>query len=134
MMTTHSVPRIDTAFAQTKQELRMLFWTLYNDIGTGGDGFSFRAETQTTDLEVATLNQDTDGGGLPLPIKMALNTIPMLFKGIAETIDPNIMIAKLIRIAADGDNGKIAKFPSTTRRLKKPNQNPINPDTANKKK
>ena len=113
MMTTHSVPRINTAFAQTKQELRMLFWTLYNDIGTGGDGFSFRAETQTTDLEVATLNQDTDGGGLPLPIKMALNTIPMLFKGIAETIDPNIMIAKLIRIAADGDNGKIAKFPST---------------------
>ena len=113
MMTTTSVPRIDMAFAQTKQELRILFWTLYNDIGTGGDGFSFRAETETTDMEVATLNTDTDGGGLPLPIKMALNTIPMLFKGIAETMDPNIMIAKLIRIAADGDNGKIAKFPST---------------------
>jgi len=113
MMTTTSVPKIDLAFAQTKQELRILFWTLYNDIGTGGDGFSFQAETETTDMEVATLNQDTDGGGLPLPIKMALNTIPMLFKGIAEAIDPNIMIAKLIRIAADGDQGKIAKFPST---------------------
>jgi hypothetical protein len=44
---------------------------------------------------------------------MAMMTIPMLFKGIAETIDPNIMIAKLIRIAADGDQGKIPKFPST---------------------
>lgn len=113
MMTTTSVPRIDFAFAETKSELRKLFWTLYNDIGTGGDGFSFDASAEATSMDVATLNQDTDGGGLPLPIKMALNTIPMLFKGIAEAIDPNIMIAKLIRIAADGDQGKIAKFPST---------------------
>ena len=44
---------------------------------------------------------------------MALMTIPLLFKGIAEAIDPNIKIAKLIRIAADGDQGKIGKFPST---------------------
>ena len=48
-----------------------------------------------------------------MPIKMAMMTIPMLFKGIAETIDPNIAIAKLIRVGADGDQGKIPKVAST---------------------
>jgi len=113
MMTTVSVPGIEMSFSETKSELRKLFWILYHDIGTGGDGFSFDASSQSTSMEVATVNTDTDGGGLPLPVKMAMMTIPMLFKGIAETIDPNIMIAKLIRIAADGDQGKIPKFPST---------------------
>tara|TARA_B100001250_G_scaffold73610_3_gene60120 strand:- start:6941 stop:12199 length:5259 start_codon:yes stop_codon:yes gene_type:complete len=113
MMTEVSVPGIDMSFAATKEECRKLFWTLYHDIGTGGDGFSFDASAEATSMEIASVNTDTDGGGLPLPIKMALNTIPMLFKGICEAIDPNIMIAKLIRVAADGDQGKIAKFPST---------------------
>jgi hypothetical protein len=113
MMTEVSVPGIDMSFASTKEECRNLFWTLYHDIGTGGDGFSFDASSQSTSMEIASVNTDTDGGGLPLPIKMALNTIPMLFKGICEAIDPNIMIAKLIRVAADGDQGAIKKFPST---------------------
>jgi hypothetical protein len=113
MMTTVSVPGIEMSFSETKSELRKLFWILYHDIGTGGDGFSFDAASQSTSMEIATINTDTDGGGLPLPIKMAMMTIPMLFKGIAETIDPNIMIAKLIRVAADGDQGKIPKVAST---------------------
>jgi hypothetical protein len=113
MMTEVSVPGIDMSFAATKEECRNLFWTLYHDIGTGGDGFSFDASAQATTMEVASVNIDSDGGGLPLPIKMCLMTIPLLFKGICEAIDPNIMIAKLIRIAADGDQGAIKKFPST---------------------
>jgi hypothetical protein len=113
MMTEMSVPGIDMSFAATKEECRNLFWTLYHDIGTGGDGFSFDASAQATSMEVASVNVDSDGGGLPLPIKMCLMTIPLLFKGICETIDPNIMIAKLIRVAADGDQGAIKKFPST---------------------
>jgi hypothetical protein len=111
MMTSTSVPGIDMSFSETKEELRKLFWVLYHDIGTGGDGFSYVPES--TSMEVATVTTDTDGGGMPIPIKMALMTIPLLFKGIAEAIDPNIMIAKLIRLAADGDQGKIPKFPST---------------------
>ena len=64
-------------------------------------------------MEVATISTDSSPSSPPLPVKMAMMTIPLLFKGIAETIDPNIMIAKLIRTAADGDQGKIGKFPST---------------------
>ena len=111
MMTSVSVPGIDGAFSETKEELRKLFWVLYHDIGTGGDGFSYVPES--TSMEVATISTDSSPSSPPLPVKMAMMTIPLLFKGIAETIDPNIMIAKLIRTAADGDQGKIGKFPST---------------------
>lgn len=111
MMTSLSVPGIDGAFAETKQELRKLFWVLYHDIGTGGDGFSYVPES--TSMELAITTTDSSPSSPPLPVKMAMMTIPLLFKGIAETIDPNIMIAKLIRTAADGDQGKIPKFAST---------------------
>ena len=110
-MTSASVPGIDMTFSETKEEMRKLFWVLYHDIGTGGDGFSYVPES--TSMEVATISTDSDGGGMPIPVKMALMTIPLLFKGIAEAIDPNIMIAKLIRTAADGDQGKIPKVAST---------------------
>ena len=114
MMTDLSVNQLDIAFAATKDELYKLFLILYNDAATGGDGFSFRAETVATSMAEAQTNIDTSPKSKPpLPIKMALMTIPLLFKGLAEALDPNIMIAKLIRIAADGDQGKIAKFPST---------------------
>ena len=112
MMTAESVTGIRQSFSATKDELRKLFIILYNDIGTGGDGFSYQAETEVDTVETATKVASTDGGG-NIAVKMALMTIPLLIKGLAETFDPNIRIAKLIKTGVEAGGGNIAKFPAT---------------------
>ena len=112
MMTAESVDGIRQAFSATKDELRKLFIILYNDIGTGGDGFSYQAETEVDTVDSATDMAGTDSGG-NIALKMAAMTIPLLIKGLAETFDPNIRLAKLITMGVEAGGGSIAKFPAT---------------------
>lgn len=90
-------PELDIGFLNTKIALKKAIESLSQD----EDNYSYiESESKDNQLEQSQ-GVGTEPDFSPKAAKMALMTVPMIMKGLAEMFDPNIRIASVIRSGAD---------------------------------
>lgn len=100
--TTINSPIVQASFDGTKEELKMAFDVLYygpesklaHAVGPSNEQ-AFNDANNNMGTQVETFSDNTSMA--KIMIKMVINTIPTMIKGLAEQLDPNIAITKLIR-------------------------------------
>tara|TARA_Y100000114_G_scaffold10861_1_gene8623 strand:- start:7176 stop:13625 length:6450 start_codon:yes stop_codon:yes gene_type:complete len=90
-------PQILTAFASTKDAIRMTFQSLKNSEKT------FDNDDKALELSISNYPEEsaTNPDFSNIARKMALQTVPLILKGIAEKFDTNTQIGSTIRTGAD---------------------------------
>lgn len=99
---TINSPTVQTAFDGTKEELKLAFDVLVygpeaglsHSVGPSNEQ-SFTDANNNVGTQVEAFSDNTNMA--KIMTKMVINTVPTMIKGLAEQLDPNIAVTKLIR-------------------------------------